>query len=79
MAKVKSIELKIKARLSFVQLLEPREFNGQKNYSVTLLIPHGNKNAIDRINKAIKEAIELGKDRFGWNDGVEKVKTSTYH
>lgn len=74
MAKVKSIELKIKARLSFVQLLEPGEFNGQKNYSVTLLIPHGNKNAVDRINKAIKEAIELGKDRFGWNDGVEKGK-----
>lgn len=72
--KKKSVELKVKARLAFVNLFEAREFNNTKQYSVTLLIPHGNKNAVGNINKAIKEAIELGKERFGWNDGVEKGK-----
>ena len=48
-------ELKVKARLAFVQLHEPREFNGQKNYSVTLLIPHKNENAVKKVNEAIKK------------------------
>ena len=67
-------ELKVKARLAFVQLHEPREFNGQKNYSVTLLIPHKNENAVKKVNEAIKKAMAEGKDKFGWKDGIEKGK-----
>lgn len=67
-------EIKIKARLAFVQLFEAREYGGKKQYSVALLIPHGNKNAVKAINDGIKKAIDLGKNKYGWEEGIEKGK-----
>jgi hypothetical protein len=54
-------------RLSYVNLWEPRSFNGGKEkYSVSIIIPKSDKKTISDIKTAINNAIENAKDtKFG--------------
>lgn len=71
-------ELKIKARLSFVKLFEPESYQGQDpKYSVALLIPKENKNAIARVNEAIEKAIQEGlkNPKYSWTERTPKASS----
>lgn len=55
-------------RLSYCHIWEPAavETDGEKKYSVALLIPKSDTKTIDKINKAVELATELGKTtKFG--------------
>lgn len=53
-------------RFSYVNLDEPRSFEGQEpKYSLTVLIPKGNKEAIAEIKNAIKQAQAESLAKFG--------------
>lgn len=53
-------------RLSYANVFEPRSFNGSpEKYSASLLIPKGDKTTLNEIKAAIKQAAELGKEKFG--------------
>lgn len=71
-------ELKIKARLSFVKLFEPESYQGQDpKYSVALLIPKENKNAIAKVNEAIEKAIQEGlkNPKYSWTERTPKASS----
>lgn len=55
-------------RFSYVKVFRPEKINGkgEPKYSVTLLIPKTNKDAVARIKKGIEDAITEGlEDKFG--------------
>ena len=55
-----------KCRASYVHLFEPHSQNGGKaKYSVSLIIPKEDKETVDKINAAIKEATENGRPKWG--------------
>lgn len=61
-----------KVRLSFVNLLEPKAFEGQEpKYSTMLLIPKDDEKTVSAIKKAIKNAYEAEK-----NGKLKGVKAS---
>lgn len=64
-----------KVRLSFVHVLEPHGFDGQEpKYSTMLIIPKDDKETVNCIKQAIKEAYENAKgDKL---KGVKKPKTT---
>ena len=55
------------ARLSYVHVWEPSAVNdeGEKKYSVSLIIPKSDKATIEKIKAAIEVAKEAGKTKFG--------------
>ena len=55
-------------RLSYVNLNQPRQINGQgePKYSVTLLIPKSDANTLNDIQRAIQAAVEYGVSHT-WN------------
>tara|TARA_Y100000361_G_C11098260_1_gene310380 strand:- start:396 stop:914 length:519 start_codon:yes stop_codon:yes gene_type:complete len=56
-----------KVRLSYVNVFQPRAIEeGQTpKYSVSVIIPKSDKRTISAIRKAISEALESGKAKFG--------------
>lgn len=56
-----------KVRFSYAHVFEPTaiEEGNTPKYSVALIIPKSDTNTIDKIKKAIKEAAEEGKAKFG--------------
>lgn len=56
-----------KVRFSYAHVFEPRanEFGGDPKYSVSIIIPKSDKVTLDKIEKAIKEATEQGKEKWG--------------
>jgi hypothetical protein len=53
-------------RLSYANVHEPKSINGSaEKYSVSLIIPKGDKKTVAAINTAIDAAIEEGKGKFG--------------
>lgn len=65
-------DLNIKGRLAFVNLFEKKEFGGKAQYSCSVLVPKSSKNTINRINDAIANAIEEGREKYHWKAGIEK-------
>lgn len=64
------IETKVvtgKVRFSYAQVHEPYAMNegDKKKYSVSILIDKRDKKTLDKIDKAVKAAIEDGKAKFG--------------
>lgn len=52
--------------ISYPHVIEPRiEENGDKKYSVCILIPKSDEETIACIRQAIRAASEAGKDKFG--------------
>lgn len=50
-----------KVRASYVSIFTPKSINGSEpKYGISLIIPKDNQEQIDKINKAIKDAVELG-------------------
>lgn len=65
-AKTKVITSKV--RMSYCHVWEPvamQDGKGDKKYSVSLIIPKSDKELVDRINAAINEAKEQGKEKWG--------------
>ena len=62
-----------KCRLSYVHVLEPQSIveGGEKKFSVSVIIPKSNKKLVDKIEKAILAAKEMGKKN--WNNIIPKV------
>ena len=55
-----------KVRFSYANIWEPKSINGgDPKYSVSLIIPKSDTNAIDEIKRAIELAKEEGKGKFG--------------
>jgi hypothetical protein len=53
-------------RLSYANVWEPKSINGGKEkYSTSLIISKGDKETIEKINKAVDAAIEEGIGKFG--------------
>jgi hypothetical protein len=53
-------------RASYVHVAEPQSVNdGDKKYSMSVIIPKSDKDTIDLINKAIDQAITDGITKFG--------------
>ena len=53
-------------RASYVHVAEPQSVNdGDKKYSMSIIIPKSDKETIDLINKAIDQAITDGITKFG--------------
>lgn len=63
-------------RFSYVQVFEPKaaQEGAQPKYSVSLIIPKSNKAEVDKIKKAIDQAIEEGKSKWG-NKIPKNLKT----
>lgn len=54
------------ARLSYANIFEPKAFEGQDpKYSVSLIISKDDTETLDIIDKAIKNAMEQGKSKWG--------------
>lgn len=54
------------ARLSYANIFEPKAFEGQDpKYSVSLIISKDDTETLDVIDKAIKNAMEQGKEKWG--------------
>ena len=55
-----------KVRLSYAHIWEPASINGSdEKYSVSLIIPKSDKKTVNAINKAVEQAKEDGKAKFG--------------
>lgn len=56
-----------KVRFSYANVFEPKAINegSDPKYSVSLIIPKSDKKTLDKIEKAVKAAIEEGKAKFG--------------
>jgi hypothetical protein len=54
-------------RLSYLHVFQPTSINEQseKKYSVSIIVPKSNTKLVDKLNKAIKAALELGKPKWG--------------
>ena len=66
-----------KVRLSYVNLLEPKAFEGQEpKYSCVLLIPKEDKKTLTAIREAIKDAYEVAKDNKLKGVKFEKLHTT---
>lgn len=62
--KLQGTKVTVPARLSYAALFEPKGFNGQEpKYSVSLIIPKDDKEALAAIKEGINQAKEEGKDR----------------
>ena len=56
----------IPGRLSYVNIWEPKSFNGNKaKYSVSIIIPKSDKKTINNVLKAIEEAKKKSLQMFG--------------
>ena len=56
----------IPGRLSYLNVWEPKSFNGNKaKYSVSIIIPKTDKVTVNRVQKAIEEAKKKGLPKFG--------------
>jgi hypothetical protein len=54
------------ARFSYLNAWEPKSINGgDEKYSVSLIIPKGDKETIEAINKAVEKAKKDGVSKFG--------------
>ena len=62
-----------KVRFSYVQVFEPKAMNESSTpkYSISLIIPKGDKKTLDKIKAAIESAIEEGKTSK-WGGKVPK-------
>jgi len=59
-----------KVRLSYANIFEPKSINGSEpKYSVSLIIPKDDKQQIEVIKQAIKNAIEEGKSKLADKNG----------
>ncbi len=59
-----------KVRLSYANIFEPKSINGSEpKYSVSLIIPKEDKQQIEVIKQAIKNAIEEGKSKLADKNG----------
>lgn len=56
-----------KVRFSYAHVFEPFKMNegDREKYGVSLIIPKSDKKTIAKIKKAIQEALEAGKSKFG--------------
>ena len=55
-----------KVRLSYAHIWEPVSINGSdEKYSVSLIIPKSDKKTVQEIQKAVEEAKQDGKAKFG--------------
>ena len=55
-----------KARFSYANVWEPKSINdGEEKYSVSLIIPKGDKKTIKDIEKAVEAAKKAGMPKFG--------------
>ncbi len=54
-------------RFSYAHVFEPTSINGndEPKYSVSILIPKQNKEVVEKIKKAINEAVKEGVSKFG--------------
>ena len=54
-------------RFSYANVWEPTSINGSddKKYSVSILIPKQNKEVVEKVKKAINEAVKEGVSKFG--------------
>lgn len=69
-----------KVRLSYVNLFTPRSpGEGQpEKYSVTIIIPKSDRETLDKIEKARKNAIEKGRDRFAGGKVPKNLKNTLH-
>lgn len=60
-----------KARMSYVQVFEPKSVDGigEPKYSVSLIIPKSDVKTIAKVNAAIEAAIESGKTKLADKNG----------
>ena len=67
MAEKKNVSLTkvvIPCRISFANIWEPKSINGgEEKYSVSCIIPKGDKRTLARIQKAVEAAKESGKEK----------------
>lgn len=56
-----------KVRFSYLHVFEPTSIDesAEKKYSVSLIIPKSDKKTLAAIEKAIENAVEVGKGKFG--------------
>lgn len=59
---------------TFVHLLEPDEFGGNKKYSLRLIVPKSNKKAVKAIKDAIADAMKRGSEDKFKGKSLKKAK-----
>lgn len=69
-----------KVRLSYVNLFTPRSpGEGQpEKYSVTIIIPKSDRETLDKIETARRNAIEKGRDRFAGGKVPKNLKNTLH-
>jgi hypothetical protein len=70
MKEEKNMSIKVvfgEVRFSYAHVFEPTSINGndEPKYSVSILIPKQNKEVVEKIKKAINEAVKEGVSKFG--------------
>ncbi|GAA0788064.1 DUF2815 family protein [Hathewaya limosa] len=62
----KNTKVVIPGRLSYTNLFEPKSINGSEpKYSVSIIIPKGDKKTLTMIQKAVEDAKKEGIGKFG--------------
>ena len=70
MKEEKNMSIKVvfgEVRFSYAHVFEPTSINGndEPKYSVSILIPKQNKEVVEKVKKAINEAVKEGVSKFG--------------